>query len=491
LSVVVPEKLSTGIIGLDDVLGGGFPKGRLYLIQGNPGVGKTTLGLQFLLEGVRKGERTLYISLSETKDELEAVAQSHDWSIGKIEMFELSAIEELLGPESVQTVYRSAEVELNETTQKLLAKVAEIKPARVVFDSLSELRLLAKDSLRYRRQILALKQYFADKDCTVLLLDDKSSEQTDVHLQSIAHGVLTMEQVPSVYGVDRRRLRVQKIRGVRFRSGYHDFNLETGGIVVFPRLIAAEHRDPFEPGSVTSHVPELDELLGGGLDKGASNLFLGPAGSGKSTMAIQFAVAAAQRGQNAALYLFEESLRTLLLRADGLKQDLRKYVDEGKISVRLIDPAELTAGEFSHIVRNEIEHRPTQIIVIDSLNGYLNAMPEERMLILQLHELLSYLGQKGVTTILVMAQHGLMGSAIQTPIDVSYLADTVLLFRYYELHGEIKLAMSVAKRRGGAHERTIRELHLSSEKGITVGQPLTHLRGVLTGVPIPIETAIT
>ncbi len=490
MSVVVSEKLSTGISGLDDVLGGGFPKNRLYLVQGDPGVGKTTMALQFLLEGVRQGERVLYITLSETRDELETVAHSHGWSLEGIDLYELSAIEEFLGPESVQTVYRSAEVELSETTNKLLEKVSETNPARVVFDSLSELRLLARDPLRYRRQILGLKQFFAGRDCTVLLLDDKTSESTDLHLQSIAHGVLSLEQVPPIYGVDRRRIRVQKLRGVKFRSGYHDFNLEKGGIEVFPRLIAAEHREHFEAACISSHVPELDALLGGGLDRGASSLFIGPAGVGKSTMAIQFAIAAAERGQCATIYCFEEAPRTLFARSEELKQDVRKYVDEGRIAIRQVDPAELSSGEFSHLVRKDVEKNDSRVIIIDSLNGYMNAMPAERMIVLQLHELLTFLGQKGVTTILVLAQHGMLGNGMQTPVDVSYLADTVLLFRFYEHLGEIKLALSVAKRRGGPHERTIRELQFSSSDGIKVGQPLTHLRGVLSGIPIPLEQAL-
>jgi circadian clock protein KaiC len=490
LAIIESDKASTGIPGLDDVLSGGFPRRRLYLIQGDPGVGKTTLALQFLLEGARLGEKVLYITLSETREEMEAVADSHGWSLDAIELYELSAIEELLGPESMQTVYRSAEVELSETTAKLLEKVSEVNPTRVVFDSLSELRLLAKDALRYRRQILSLKQYFAGKDCTVLLLDDKTSEGSDLHLQSIAHGVISLEQIPPIYGVDRRRIRVQKLRGVKFRSGYHDFNLERGGIEVFPRLIAAEHREKFEAACISSHLPELDALLGGGLDRGVSCLFMGPAGAGKSTMSIQFAVAAAERGQHATVYCFEEAPRTLYARSAELKQTLRKFVDEGLITVRQVDPAELSSGEFSHIVRKDVEMNDSRVIIIDSLNGYMNAMPEERMLVLQLHELLTFLGQKGVTTILVLAQHGMLGSGMQVPIDVSYLADTVLVFRFYEHLGEIKLALSVAKRRGGHHERTIRELKFSSENGIQVGAPLAHLRGVLSGVPIPIEQAL-
>lgn len=477
-------KLSTGIEGLDDVLSGGLPKGRLYLLQGDPGVGKTTMALQFLLDGAARGERVLYVTLSETRDELGTVADSHGWSLEGVELYELSAIADALSSESVQTVFRSADIELTETTDTFLKKVEEVNPSRVVFDSLSEIRLLAKDPLRYRRQILALKQYFAGSDCTVLLLDDRTAESSDLQLQSIAHGVITMEQTPPAYGIDRRRLRVQKLRGVRFRSGYHDFLIETGGVQVFPRLIAAEHRRGFNQETASSGVAELDSLLGGGLDRGVSSLFIGPAGAGKSTVAVQFAVAAAERGENAALYSFEETLRTLYARSNALNQNVDRFIEAGQIKHMKIDPAELTPGEFSHLVRRDVEQRNLKVVVIDSLNGYLQAMPEDRFLVLQLHELLSYLSLKGVATILVVAQHGMMGSGMSSPIDVSYLADTVLLFRFYEYRGSIKQALSVVKRRGGSHERTIRELAISEGKGVCLGPSLENFRGVLTGVPI-------
>lgn len=476
--------LSTGIAGLDEVMGGGLPPNRLYLIQGDPGVGKTTLALQFLLDGLERGERVLYVTLSETSEELASVASSHGWSLEGIELYELSAAEEFLKPDSIQTVYRSSEVELTETIERIFKIVEDIKPTRAVFDSLSELRLLARDPLRYRRQILALKQFFVGRNCTVVLLDDRTSEASDLQLQSIVHGVITLEQIPPSYGIDRRRLRIQKLRGVNFRSGYHDFLMQTGGLKVFPRLVAAEHRRPFAAECISSGIKGLDSLLGGGLDRGVSNLLLGPAGSGKSTLAVQYACAAAARGEHACIYAFEEAPRTLFTRSEALKQPLQEYVNSGLIAIRQVDPAELTPGEFSNLVRASVEEDNARVVVIDSLNGFLNAMPEDRFLLLQLHELLTYLGEKGVTSILVMAQHGMIGPAMATPVDVSYIADTVLLFRYYEYSGTIKQALSVVKRRSGVHERTIRELTLSSDTGIEIGPALDEFRGVLTGVPI-------
>jgi len=483
-NTLLSSTAKTGIPGLDDVLGGGMPRNRLYLVQGDPGVGKTTLALQFLIEGVQQGERVLYITLSETQQELEGVSASHGWSLEGIDLFELSAVEELLKEESQQSVFHPAEIELNETTKSLLEVVDRINPKRVVFDSLSELRLLARDALRYRRQILSLKQYFAGKKCTVMLLDDNTADVNDLQLQSIAHGVISLEQKPSDYGIDRRRLRIQKLRGVHFRSGYHDMLIEKGGIQVFPRLIAAEHRGSFLSDTVSSNIPALDNLLGGGLDGGVSALLLGPAGVGKSSVAVQFAVAAASRGDCAALYSFEESPRTLYKRAKVLGQNIAELIDKGTVMFQQVDPAELTPGEFSHIVRRAVEENNVKIVVIDSLNGYLNAMPDERFLVLQLHELLTFLGQKGVTTILVVAQHGMIGTAPNSPVDVSYLADTVVFFRFFEHRGEVRQAISVLKRRGGVHERSIRELSMSSEHGIEIGEPLHRFRGILTGTPV-------
>jgi circadian clock protein KaiC len=477
----------TGVDGLDDVLSGGFPAHRLYLVQGEPGVGKTTLALQFLLEGVRAGEPVLYITLSETREELEQVARSHGWSLDGISLYDITNMEAFLGTASENSVFHPAEVELGETTASLLQLIEDVNPKRAVFDSLSEMRLLAREPLRYRRQILALKQYFAGKRCTVLLLDDQTSDAGDLQLQSIAHGVLRIEHVLSDYGGDRRRLRVQKLRGVEFRSGYHDLVMRTGGLRVLPRLVAAEHRREIHESVISSGVPSVDDLIGGGLDSGVSNLFLGPSGSGKSTVATLFAHAAARRGEKAVLYLFEESPRTLYKRSRALGMDLEAERDAGRIKIVHIDPAELTPGEFIHQVRDDIASGEVTVVVIDSLNGYLNAMNEERHLILQLHELCTYLGQQGVTSILVVVQHGMMGPGMVSPVDASYLADTLLLFRFFEHDGRISRAISVVKRRGGQHDTHIRELTIDAEKGLAVGRSLEHLRGVMTGVPVPTQ----
>jgi circadian clock protein KaiC len=474
---------ATGIAGLDQILGGGLPPNRLYLIEGDPGAGKTTLALRYLLEGAKHGEAGLYVTLSETKEEIDAVAESHGWTLDPIHVVELVASEDTLTPDSQYTMYHPSETELGETTKRVLEEVERVKPRRVVFDSLSELRLLAQNPLRYRRQILALKQFFAGRKCTVLLLDDRSSDnESDLQVRSIAHGVLTLEQLSPEYGAERRRLRVVKLRGRKYKGGYHDFTIVTGGLDVFPRLVAADHHGGFTPERVRSGVSPLDELLGGGLDRGTSTLILGPAGSGKSSVAVQYAVAAAARGECAAIFTFDESIGTLVARTAALGVDLQSQIDAGRITVQQVDPAEMSPGEFVNAVRRHVEERKCRIVVIDSLNGYINAMPEERFLTIQLHELLTYLGQKGVTTILVVAQHGLMGSAMQSPVDVSYLADSVILTRYFELKGRVKKAISVVKKRTGTHEETIRELRIG-KGGIRVGEPLEHLRGVLTGVP--------
>jgi circadian clock protein KaiC len=473
--------MGTGIEGLDDILEGGFPLNRIYLIEGDPGTGKTTLGLQILMEGARLGEAGLYVTLSETKEELEAVAASHGWTLDGFSIFELLPTADSLNPESHYTIFHPSEIELSETTSAVLEEVERVKPKRVVFDSLSEMKLLAREPLRFRRQILALKQYFAGKKSTVFLLDDKVTDGQDLQVQSIAHGVLSLEHLALEYGAERRRLRLIKLRGARFRGGYHDFNIETGGVVVFPRLVAAEHRQEFAKESVGSGVEALDLLLGGGLDRGTSTLAIGPAGCGKSTIAAQFAASAAARGERAAIFIFDEIRETYLARAAGIGTNMQGYVDDGVITLKQIDPAELTPGEFAHSVRASVNRDGARIIIIDSLNGYLNAMPEERFLTIQMHELLTYMNQQGVVTILVMAQHGFLGS-MATPVDVSYLADTVLMLRYFEADGAIRRAVSVVKKRTGAHERTIRELDISSE-GVRVGKPLTQFRGVMTGVP--------
>jgi circadian clock protein KaiC len=474
--------VATGIAGFDDIIGGGFTRNRLYLVEGNPGSGKTTLALQYLLEGARLGERGLYITLSETAEELRVVAGSHGWSLDGVDLVELIPSDDSLTPDSQYTMFHPSEVELAETTKAVLAEVERMNPARVVFDSLSEMRLLAQNSLRYRRQILALKQFFIGRQCTVLLLDDRTAEQSDLQLQSIAHGVVSLEQLAPEYGAERRRLCIQKMRGRQYRGGFHDFRIVRGGLNVYPRLIAAEHHEAFEDKLIASEVPELDALLGGGLDRGTSALLMGPAGVGKSTLAIQYALAAAHRGEKATLFAFDESIKTMLLRSTSIGMDLDQQIKAGNIQVRQVDPAQLSPGEFVQEVRQSVEQDGSRILIIDSLNGYINAMPAERYLLIQLHELFTYLGQQGVTTFLLVAQHGLVGRDMQAPIDASYLADTVILLRYFEARGEVRQAISVMKKRSGRHERTIRELRID-QRGLHVGAQLSVFQGVLNGTP--------
>jgi len=479
---IPPPRCETGVPGLDTVLAGGLPEKRLFLVRGSPGTGKTTLALQFLLQGRAIADHCLYITLSETKEELEVVAASHGWSLEGISLIELSSIEQHLKPEAQTTLLHPSEVELTRTMKLLEGEVERLKPRRVVFDSLAELRLLAQNPLRYRRQILSLKTFFATRDCTVLLLDDKSEEAGDQQVESIAHGVIELDHIRPEYGSARRRLSVLKLRGVRFRGGYHDYVIQTGGLEVFPRLIAAEHHADFPRESISCGVAELDRLVDGGLDRGTSTLFLGPAGSGKSTLAIQFAAAAARRGEQSALFAFDENVGTILARANGLGMNIKPLIDSGKLRIQQVDPAELAPGEFAAIVRRLVENDGAKIIIIDSMNGYLNAMPDERFLVTQLHELLTYLSQRGVSTILVLAQHGLMGP-MQSPVDLTYLADTVLMLRFFEFAGAIKKAISVVKKRSGDHEETIREFGLVKGVGVRVGEPLKQFRGVLTGTP--------
>ncbi len=474
---------STGIQGLDDVLAGGLTPNRLYLLEGVPGSGKTTLAMQFLMEGVRRGEPVLYVTLSESEEELRGVAASHGWSLEGITVRELAPSEDSLRPDEQYTMFHPSEVELGETIKTILADVDRVKPARAVFDSLSELRLLAGNPLRYRRQILALKQFFSGRQCTVLLLDDMTSTDHDLQVQSIAHGAVRLEQMYPEYGAERRRLIVLKFRGRRFRGGYHDYVIRPGGLVVYARLIASEHRPPIVMERLASGLSEMDALMGGGIERGTSTLIVGAAGTGKSTLAAQFAAAAAQRGQKSALFLFDESTNTLLSRTASLGMDLQRNQAEGSVTFQQIDPAELCPGEFTHAIRHAVENLGVTIVVIDSLNGYLNAMPGEKFLVVQLHELLSYLGQRGVATLLIGAHQGLIGSAMITPVDASYLADAVILMRYYETKGEVRQVVSVMKKRGGAHERTIRDFRMENG-GIHIGAPLRDFRGVLTGVPI-------
>lgn len=482
--------LSVGVPGLNDVLGGGLEPNRLYLLEGTPGAGKTTIAMQFLLEGARRGESVLYVTLSETEIELRGVAASHGWDVSPIHVREMLPTQDSLQPDEQYTMFHPSEVELSETTLRILSDVEAIKPSRIVFDSLSELRLLSGTSLRYRRQILALKQFFAGRQCTVLLLDDMTATEHDLQVQSIAHAVVRLEQSNSDYGSSRRRLLVVKYRGQSFRGGYHDYKIHRGGLQVFPRLVAAEHVGDMAQVKLPSGIKALDTLLGGGLEKGTSTLLVGAPGTGKSSVAVQFAIAAAKRGESASLFIFDESINTLRTRCTSLGMTLDPYLQSGRIRIKQVDPAELSPGELVHEIRLAVTEHQSKVIVIDSLNGYLNAMPDERFLIVQLHELLTYLGQSGVATILVGAQHGLIGMQMQTPVDASYLADAVVLLRYFEAEGEVRQAISVLKKRGGAHERSIRAFSMDSG-GLNVGEPLRHFRGILTGVPVPVDGVAT
>lgn len=478
--------LSIGVLGLNDVLGGGLEPNRLYLVEGTPGAGKTTIAMQFLLEGVAAGESVLYVTLSETETELRGVAHSHGWDLSAIHVHEMLPTQDTLQPEEQYTMFHPSEVELSETTLRILSDVEALKPSRIVFDSLSELRLLSGTSLRYRRQILALKHFFAGRQCTVLLLDDMTATEHDLQVQSIAHAVLRLEQSNSDYGAARRRLLVVKYRGQSYRGGYHDYKIQRGGLQVFPRLVAAEHQGDMALAKLASGISSLDALLGGGLEKGTSTLFVGAPGTGKSSVAVQFAIAAAERGESSALFIFDESVNTLRTRCMGLGMQIEPHLASGLIRIKQVDPAELSPGELVHEIRLAVTQHGVSVVVIDSLNGYLNAMPDERFLIVQLHELLTYLGQSGVATLLVGAQQGLIGVQMQTSVDASYLADAVVLLRYFEAEGEVRQAISVLKKRGGAHERSIRAFAMN-ESGLHVGEPLRHFRGILTGVPLPVD----
>jgi circadian clock protein KaiC len=474
-------RISTGSEGLDDILCGGLDPNRVYLYEGRPGTGKTTIALQFLLEGVRRSEPVLYVTLSETRRELELVAERHGWDLTGVQVFELVPPETTLDPEQELTVFHPAEVELSETTRLVFDQVKKLNPARVVIDSLSELRLLAQSPLRYRRQVLALKHFFAERQCTVIMLDDLTANQNDLQLHSIAHGVVMLEQVAADYGAERRRVRVVKMRGIRYRGGYHDFTIEKGGLRIYPRLVAAEHHRAFVGDFTPSGDPELDKLLGGGLERGTNALFIGAAGVGKSSLALTYAIASAQRGEHAVFFAFDEGRGTLEARAKTLGLPLQPALDSGLIRFQQIDPAEMSPGEFAANVRESVEEDNARIVIIDSLNGYLQAMPDERFLILQMHELLSYLGQQGILTILILAQHGLVGP-MDTPLDMSYLSDAVVMLRYFEVAGVVRRALSVVKKRSGNHEHTIREFRLSSH-GLKLGPPLTQFSGIFTGTP--------
>jgi circadian clock protein KaiC len=481
MSTTDESLVATGVAGLDDILHGGFVPNRLHLVQGTAGAGKTTLALQFLLQGERAGERSLYVTLSETRAELMSIGKSHGFAMESLHIFEFLAFQDNFRPEAQYTVFHPSDVELTQTVKAFMDEAERIQPVRVALDSLSEMRLLAQDPLRFRRHILALKQFFAGRGCTVLLLDDHSPEQSDVQLESIAHGVITLEQLAPEYGAERRRLRVRKMRGRNYRGGYHDFRIERGGLVVFPRLVAAEHQEEFEFHLIKSGMENLDQLLGGGIHSGTSTLLMGPAGTGKTSLAVQYAISVAKEGERAAIFTFDEGRGTFITRCDALGLPLRRHLADGMIQLHQVDPGELSPGEFIWRVRDEVD-KGAKVVMIDSLNGFLNAMPEERFLIIQLHELLSYMSQKGVASFLIVAQHGLLGAAMKSPVDTSYLADTVVLLRYFETAGEVRKAISVLKKRSGPHEKSIRELTMGND-GLTVGETLHKFRGVLTGVP--------
>lgn len=480
----IDGRISSGNTGLDRILRGGLPPNRLYLLEGAPGSGKTTLALQFLLDAKARGERSLYITLSETGEELGAVAASHGWDLDGIDLFELSSAEEVLGEGREQSILHPWEMELGGTIRLIQAEVERVQPTRVVFDSLSEMRLLAQDPLRYRRQVLALKQFFAGRYTTVVLVDDLTGNggERDGHLHSLCHGVITLERLTLDFGAARRRLQVQKLRGVQFVAGYHDLNIRKGGLDVFPRLIASDHHTPFAGDPTPSGVDELDALLAGGPLRGTSTLISGPAGSGKTTIALQYVHAACERGEVCAIYEFDERVGTLLVRARAMGLDLQKHIDAGLLKIIQTDPAEVSPGEFSWNVLLEIEERQARLIVFDSLAGYMAAMPQEQQIVLQIHELLSYLNQQGVVTLLINPQSGLLGTMATGGLNISYVADAVILIRFFEAVGRIRKAISIIKNRGGPHEDTIRELRIDSS-GIRVGEPLVDFKGVLTGTP--------
>ena len=476
-----PVRIATGVPGLDDILHGGLPAGQLYLLEGDPGTGKTTLAMQFILAGVRNGERALYVTLSEPRSELESSAIAHGWSPEDLPIAEFVPAEASLRPEQQYTMFHPSEIELSDTIQRLVQLFNEQKPTRIVIDSLSELRLLADDTMRYRRQLLALKQFFVGRETTVLLLDDRTAKGSDTQLQSIAHGVIRLEKVQRSYGTNRRTVDIVKLRGTAFREGFHDYTIQTGGLCIYPRLVAAEHTDVFVEERIQSGVPALDTMFGGGISRGSSTLITGPTGIGKSTLAAQYAAAAAMRGDRAVIYAFDEVLRTAIDRGEALNIPLRSLIAKGTLKMEQVDPAERSPGELAWSIRREVEENDARVLVIDSLNGYLNSMPGEKDLTLHLHELLAYLSQKGVITFITLSQHGLVGT-MQQKVEVRYLADTVVLLRYFEVGGAIRQVISVLKQRAGQHERTLREFSLN-ENGLSVGDALSNFSGVLTGVP--------
>lgn len=474
--------VQTGVPGLDDVLFGGLPGHHVYLIEGTPGTGKTTLAMQFAVEAARTGEKVLYVALSETAQELSAIAAAHGWDLNGIALFEVTPVEASIQPEQEYTVFHSDEVEMVQTIRLILERVNQEQATRVVIDSLAELRLLSRDTIRYRRQVLALKQYFTKKQVTVLLLDDHTSEALDRQVHSLVHGVISLERLSREYGVNRRRLEVIKLRGADYMQGFHDYVIRRGGITVFPRLVSAHHHEPVQREVVSSHMKGLDDLLGGGLDRGSATLVLGPSGCGKTTVSLQYAVAAIDRAEPVAVYTFDEGVSSLLTRGDALGMNLTEHLRQKKVTLQQVNPAELSPGDFASQVRQSVEQDKAQIVIIDSLNGYMTAMPQEQYLSLQMHELLTYLNQRGVVTILILAQQGVLGS-MQTNIDLSYLADNIVLLRFFEAAGRVRRAISVVKKRSSNHEQTIREFTIGLPDGISIGRPLSEFQGVLSGLP--------
>lgn len=475
------NRCPTGISGLDEILFGGIPKNRLYVIEGEPGSGKTTMALQFLLDGAKRGEKSLYITFSETIDELNSVAESHNWNLKKIDIIDLSMLERELAGSSQSTLFHPSELELNQITENLLKQIDELRPSRIVFDSVSEMRLLAESPLRYRRQVLSLKQALSTRKSTVFFLDDLTTTGQDLQVQSIAHGVIRLSRLHHEFGGERRQMRVLKLRGVKYISGNHDFEILTGGIEIYPRMVSSTHEEVVREGQLLSGVVGLDNLLGNGLDRGTTNLFLGPAGSGKSTMAVLFALAAVRKGEKVAFFAFDETITNLMRRSHAIGLDVQGAIKSGLFFIQKIDPAELSPGAFTGLIKKYVEQEGISVAVVDSLNGYIQAMPQEQFLILQLHELFSYLNTRGIVTIVTLAQHGMVGS-MNSPVDLTYLADTVVLTRFFESSGSVKKAISVIKKRTGHHEDTIREYSVG-QSGVKVGPALTQFQGILTGVP--------